>query len=189
MKLHSDIGLVVRLTVSFAVWNLLAVYLLPVYSHLVEPVAQVILEVLRPHDTQFTFLASYPTLEWEITRLSQSLGKEQTSFRLLTYNLVLYLTVLTALRGQALKDVGVLLATGLPVLYVFHLADLLLAIESKLLTQIRPDAYSFWVDFDLWFLVVKFCHSFSVMALKQVFPLLILWCQLWLLRRYFSNTL
>ena len=189
MILHADVGLIIRLTLSFAFWNLLALYLLPVYSHLIVPVAQVTLDAFRPHDTQFTFLASYPTLEWEITRLSQSLGKEQTSFRLLTYNLVLYLTALTTLRGQTLKDVGVLLATGLPVLYVFHLADLLLAIESKLLTQIRPDAYSFWVDFDLWFLVVKFFHSFSVMALKQIFPLLILWCQLWLLRRYFSNTL
>ena len=61
------------------------------------------------------------------------------------------------------------------VLWVFHLADLLLAVESKLLTRMRPEAYSFMEHFDLWFLTVKFSHSFSVMALKQVFPLVLLW--------------
>lgn len=182
--LRADVGLIVRLTLSFVLWNLLALYLLPAYSGLLVPVARWSLDVLHPHDAQFSFLAHYPTVEWEVTRLSQALGREQMSFRLLAYNLVLYLTALTGLRDQPLKRVGILLATGLPVLGVFHLADLLLAVESKLLTRLRPDAYSFLEHFDLWFVVVKFSHSFSVMAFKQVFPLLLLWLQYCLLKRY-----
>ena len=187
--LRADVGLVVRLILSFGLWNAVALYLLPAYSQLLVPVAQWSLDVLHPHDAQFSFLGHYPTVEWEVTRFSQALGTEQTSFRLLTYNLVLYLTALTALRAQPLKRMGVLLATGLPVLWVFHLADLLLAVESKLLTRIRPEAYSFLEHFDPWFVVVKFSHSFSVMALKQVFPLLLLWLQYSLSKRYcFTST-
>jgi len=129
--LRADVGLVVRLILAFALWNVLALYLLPAYSKLLVPVAQWILDALHPHDAQFSFLADYPTVEWEVTRLSSALGAEQTSFRLLTYNLVLYLSALTALRARPLKRIGVLLATGLPVLWVFHLADVLLAVESK----------------------------------------------------------
>ena len=184
-----DVGLVVRLILAFVLWNLLALYLLPAYSFLLVPVAEGILDTIQPHDTQLAFLARYPTVEWEVTRFSQTLGKEQTSFRLIAYNLVLYLTALSALRGQPVTVLGILLATGLPVLYIFHLADLLLVVESKLLTQIRPDAYSFWKHFDPWFVVVKFSHSFSVISLKQVFPLLLLWLQYSLLNRRFAHLL
>ena len=114
--LRADVGLIVRLTLAFAFWNVVAMYLLPAYSKLLVPVAQWSLDALHRHDAQFSFLAYYPTVEWEVTfPFSQALGKEQTSFRLLTYNLVLYLSALTALCAQPLKRVGLLLATGLPV--------------------------------------------------------------------------
>ena len=70
-----------------------------------------------------------------------------------------------------------LLLTGFPLLFVFHVVDLLLVVESRLLTLLQPQHYAFWDQFDLWFVAVKFYHSFSVMALKQVLPLLLLWLQ------------
>lgn len=57
--------------------------------------------------------------------------------------------------------------------------DLLLTVESHLLTLTRPDSYDISAGVDLWFLGVKFAHNLSVLGLRQVIPLLLLAAQ-WL---------
>lgn len=53
--------------------------------------------------------------------------------------------------------------------------DLCLAVESRLLTHLRPESYHLSQGLDLWFLAVKYYHSFSVLALKQVLPFFLVW--------------
>lgn len=47
------------------------------------------------------------------------------------------------------------------------------------LCRLERESYTFWRHFNPWFLAVKFYASFSVMALKQAFPVLVLFVQ-WL---------
>jgi len=167
------------LLLVFGVWNLLAGPLLPAYARSVTPVAQGTVRWLRPHNADVVFTNAYPDVIWQALLPSQEGVTERVSFRLLSYNLILYLALLSAVPRLRLKHRAVLLLTGLPIFLAFHVADLLTTVESRLLTRIQPEGYTFWRHFDPWFLFVKFYASFSVMALKQVFPVFVLFVQ-WL---------
>ena len=92
-------------------------------------------------------------------------------------HLVLYLTALTVVpRISNRQRVGFLIS-GLPFLFGFHVFDLAMWAESRLLTEIRPEAYDIRGQFDLWFAAVKFYSHFSVLSLKQVAPLFLVWLQ------------
>jgi hypothetical protein len=181
-RLLPDLLFGLRLALAFSAWNLLAIPLLPMYAQLVVPFARWGLEALGPHDTQVLFTDVYPYVKWHFYNPAQ-MREESVSFRLLSYNLILYLSLLTVLRSVPLWHRAILLLSGLPVLFVFHGVDLLLVVESKYLTWAQPQHYAFWDEFSLWFVVVKFYHSFSVLVLKQIFPLLLLWLQWQGLRR------
>ncbi|OGG50323.1 MAG: hypothetical protein A3F84_06660 [Candidatus Handelsmanbacteria bacterium RIFCSPLOWO2_12_FULL_64_10] len=165
-----------ELLLAFAIWSLLAGPLLPAYARAVIPVAQGIIEWLRPHDFSVVFTGIYPDVIWQ-AHLPSEVEQGGVSFQLLSYNLILYLTLLTAIPGVRLRGRVVLLLTGLPLLWIFHIVDLLLIVESWLLTRLRPESYVFWRHFDPWFLTVKFYASFSALALKPVFPILALFLQ------------
>jgi hypothetical protein len=122
-------------------------------------------------------------VKWQVHLPSQEGTTDAVSFRLLSYNLILYLALLSAVPRLRLKHQAVLLLTGLPLFFAFHVADLLLTVESRLLTHLRPEGYTFWRHFNPWFLFVKFYASFSVMALKQVFPVCVLFVQGWGMKR------
>ena len=157
------------LALAFVVWVLLLDPILPIYARVVVPVAQWVLQGLEPHGATISFGKSFPKVEWQVGLPTQRVD-ESISFRLLTFNLALYLGLVSALAGLRWKQWAVLLATGLPVLFGFHVVDLLVAVESKLLSLVQPQNFIFWRDFDLWFLAVKFYHSFSAMALRQILP-------------------
>lgn len=98
----------------------------------------------------------------------------QLSARLLTYNVVLYPTALAVVSGVPRGVRLRWLAVGLSLLFTWHVADLLLTMESQLLTHTRPDSYDLSQRFDPWFLAVKFANNLSVLGLRQVVPLLLL---------------
>lgn len=172
-----------RLVLAFSLWNVLVLPLLPAYARLVVPFAQWSLKVLRPHDAQVVFTDVYPHVKWQVTYLSQ-VRDESVSFGLLVYNLILYLSLLTTIPRVRWTHRSILLLSGLPILFLFYGIDLVLIVESKLLTWLQPQHYAFWEEFDLWFSAAKFYHSFSVMAFKQVLPLLVLWLQWHGLRKF-----
>ncbi|OGG43509.1 MAG: hypothetical protein A3F84_29560 [Candidatus Handelsmanbacteria bacterium RIFCSPLOWO2_12_FULL_64_10] len=172
-------GFGLRLILAFIVWSLIAGPLLPFYARAVTPVAQGIVRWLRPHDASIVFTDAYPEVIWQTLLPSQEGVTERISFRFLSYNLILYLALLSAIPRLLLKHRVVLLLTGLPLFLTFHVVDLLLTVESRLLTHLQPQSYTFWRHFNPWFLAVKFYASFSVMALKQVFPVFVLFVQ-WL---------
>ena len=176
--------LLARLLAAFAVANLLALPLLPPYAQLTAAAAEWAWNLVRPHSTGLEITQTFPQVAWQWTGALEEVS--DVSFRLIAYNGILYATLLAAigLGGQQRLLGG---ATGFAFLFVFHIADLMLAIESRLLTQLRPESYSFWEDFDLWFVLVKFGHSYSVLVLKQVLPGAILWLQWAFLRRAFGE--
>ena len=185
VRLRPDWRFGLRLILAFVLWNFLVLPLLPIYAQLVVPFTWWGLETLQPHDIQVVFTDVYPYVKWQVTHFSL-VQEESISFRLLSYNLILYISLLTAISRVCLWYRFILLMSGLSTLFVFHGVDLMLVVESKLLTWLQPQHYAFWDEFSLWFVVVKFYHSFSVMALKQVLPLLVLWLQLHVLRKWSS---
>jgi len=152
---------------------------LPVYARAVAPVAQGIVRWLRPHDASIVFTDAYPDVKWQVHLPSQDGATDAVSFLLLSYNLILYLALLTAVPRLSPKARIVLLLTGLPLFFAFHVVDLLMTVESRLLTRLQPEGNTFWRHFNPWFLFVKFYASFSVMVLKQAFPVFVLFVQ-WL---------
>ena len=170
------------LALAFVVWVLLLEPILPVYARVVVPVAQGVLQGLEPHGATISFIESFPKVEWQVGLPTQR-ADESISFRLLTFNLALYLALVTALAGLRWKQWGLLLATGLPVLFGFHVVDLLVVVESRLLSLLQPQNFIFWRDFDLWFVALKFYSSFSAMALRQIFPFAVVFLQWHALRK------
>ncbi len=165
---------------AFLMWNLAVTPLMPLYAGLVVPPTQFFLNLIEPHGAVISFADFYPHVQWQTTRTSAA---EQVSFQLVSYNVVLYLTCITALPDTSLRDRG-LIVLGLPVLYLFHIADLAMIVESRLLTALQPQHYDLWESFSLWFVMVKFYGSFSVLALKQTLPLAMVYLQWqWLRRR------
>ncbi|MCH7788695.1 MAG: hypothetical protein IH940_04565 [Acidobacteria bacterium] len=166
---------------AFLLWNLAVTPVMPLYAGLVVPPTQFFLNLIEPHGAVVNFADFYPYVQWQTTQTSAT---EQVSFQLVSYNVVLYLTCITALPDTSLRDRAVFLSIGLPVLYLFHIADLAMVVESRLLTALQPQHYDLWESFSLWFVMVKFYGSFSVLALKQILPLAMVYFQWqWLRRR------
>ena len=182
-KWHWGLGLLV----GFVFWSIAAVYGLPIYAQAVVPTAQRVLDYLQPHNTHITFTDVYPYIKWQVNNLSPERPNEQTSFHLLSYNLVLYLTVLTAIPRLLFKHRIILLLSGLPLIFVFHILELLLVVESKILTLLDLQSHDYLTPFNLWFVIVKFSHNMSVLALKQVAPVLLLLFQWYGLRRFIGQ--
>ena len=175
----------VPLIVAFVAWNLVSLPLLPLYGELVIPAAQALLNLLQPHGATFSFADVFPTITWQSTHQRQTFD-HALSFRLLAYNLILYLTALTIVpRASVRQKVGLALS-GLPYLFLFHVFDLTMWAESRLLSEIAAQHYD-WNQFNLWFAFVKFYNHFSVLSLKQVAPLLLLGLQWSLLQQVRSG--
>ncbi len=175
-----------KLLLAFAAWNLIAIAALPLYAELVVPTAQALLNLIEPHGARFAFEGVFPTVTWRVTHETKHL-EHLLAFRLLAYNLVLYLTALTVVPRVSNRQRGGFLISGLPFLFGFHVFDLTMWAESRLLTEIRPQAYDIWEQFDLWFAFVKFYSHFSVLALKQVVPLFLVWLQ-WSLQQQLTES-
>ncbi|MEW6751998.1 MAG: hypothetical protein AB1505_13620 [Candidatus Latescibacterota bacterium] len=137
----------------------------------------VVQDRLRPHGATVTFRAVYPAIGWRVAPPTGGARQEQTSLRLLCCNLVLYLALLTALPAVPLRHRALMACSGLPLLFALHVGDLLLMVESRTLTLLRPESYAFWRHFDPWFVAVKCYHSLSVMALRQAPPVLLVLAQ------------
>jgi hypothetical protein len=162
------------LLLAFPAWVFLIGPLLPSYAKAVVPTAQWALNGLQLHGAWVTFAETCPDVRWHVVHPSLELGEDSVSFRLLTYNLILYLALLTAVPRLRLVARLVLLATALPVFWAFHVLDLLLLVESRTLTGLQPQHYEFWRHFNPWFVAVKFYGSFSAMALKQILPIVVM---------------
>ncbi|MFC1526324.1 hypothetical protein ACFL6X_05895 [Candidatus Latescibacterota bacterium] len=171
---------------AFAIWSGVAIPVLPLYAQVVVPAASAILRLIEPHGVVLSFTESFPSVTWELDGAPESLRR--VPFRLLAYNLVLYLSVVTAWPRLGAGRRLLVAVTGLPILYLFHVLDLMLAVESRLLTVLRPESYDLSERIDLWFLGVKYYHSFSVLALKQVLPVLLVWVVVQVLERLWLPT-
>ncbi len=115
-----------------------------------------------------------------------ALARQQTSFRLLAYNLTLYLSLLTAIPSLSIKRRLLLAATSLPLVVGLHVLDLALVVESKLLTLLgQPESLASAAG--IWFAAVKFSHSFSVLAFRQAAPALVLLAQWAVARRWWDG--
>lgn len=165
-----------RCGLAFAAFNLVCWPLLPYYGHGLVPAVAAVWNVVAPHDQTLVITETAPRLRW----VWEPLGVAgQISFGLLTYNVVLYLTALAALPGIDRAQRLRWLLAGLFGLFLWHVIDLLLGIESQLLTATRPQSYDLGEGLDLWFLAVKFTNNLTALGLRQVVPFLLLGAQ-WL---------
>ena len=173
-----------RLLGWFLLLCLLSQAALSTYVSGVVVAAETCTNLVGRHGVEVTFREVTPRISWAAT-VSAATVAGSLSPHLLTYNGLLYLALVLALPGWPPLSRVRLAFTGVPILFLFHVADLMLAVESQLLTSTQPQHYAFWHEFDLWFVLVKFSHSFSVLALKQVLPALILYMQCRALARWF----
>lgn len=168
--------LIARGLIAFCLGNLVCWPLLPVYVHAVTPVATGLWNLLAPHGQALTVLEVTPYLRW----LWLPLGEVgQMPARLLTYNVTLYLAGLAIVPGLSWRPRLRWLASGLGLLFLWHIADLLVAVESQLLTHMRPGSYDLGRQLDPLFLTVKFANNLNALGLRQVVPLLLVGAQ-WL---------
>ena len=105
-----------------------------------------------------------------------------------TRKLAIYLSLLSAVPSLKVKLRVAFLLSGFPLIFAFHTIDLIIIVESKLLTVLQPERYVFWGNFSPWFVAVKFYHSFSMLAFKQAFPVLLLGIQWYLLGRQINQS-
>jgi hypothetical protein len=157
-----------RLLVAFAVWSVVASYVFPGYSRLVLPTTTAALDVVRPHGLDLVLANEYPSLRWSFT--SPDIGPQEgaLSFTLLAYNTVLYMCLATAFPGLTWRGRLAFVASAAPMVFLFHVIDLGLTVESRVLSVLQVEHYDFLHDFGLWFSLVKGYNFLSVMALKQV---------------------
>lgn len=163
---------ILTLCLAFAVWTLAAGWLGAPYARWVLALARWGTDGLYG-GTRVLLDMAYPDIAWTFADASAPLTSGTVSFYLLSYNLVLYLALVTAMPATGAGRRALMALAGLPVFFVFHAADLLLAVESRRLSVVRPAGYDLAAGFDVWFLFIKFAHNFSVMAFKQVLPLLV----------------
>jgi len=161
------------LVAAYAAWSAAVAPLLPAYARLVTPAAGALLDLLRPHGLEIPLEAAFPEVIWQLDGMPAGLCR--IPFRLVSYNLVLFLALAAVWPALSLGRRALIAAAGLPLLWVFHTVDLCLAVESRLLTHLRPASYHLSQGVDLWFLAVKYYHSFSVLALKQILPFFLVW--------------
>jgi len=173
-----------RLICFFVVLSLLSRPILSAYARGILPLVQYFTDQLYASDIRIEFSSFYPDVKWQAVFKSQLVLEEGLAFSLISYNLILFLSLLCSLPEVELKHRLIFLVTGSPLIALFHIFDVLLAVESKILTHIQPESYEFWSNFSLWFILVKFFHSLSVMAIKQLVPAFIIALQwLWFKKR------
>lgn len=161
------------LILAFGLWSAVVAPLLPAYARLVTPVASGLLWLLQPHGLSIDLTIAFPDVTWQLGGMPASLSR--VPFRLVAYNSVLFVALDTVWPGLTVTRRAAVAAAGLALLFGFHVADLCLIVESRLLTHLRPQSYRLSQGIDLWFLSVKYYHSFSVLALKQVLPFFLVW--------------
>ena len=157
------------LLAAFGVWVMVGQFLFPVYAaKLVLPTTSAILGWIGPEGVEDLRIADeFPYLSWHyMLDGQQQMGR--ISFILFVYNSVLYLTLATALPGLTLKGRLLFGISAAPVMFLFHLADLSLAIEGRLLSAVAPQHTDFLEDFSLWYSFVKVYNHMSIMAIKQI---------------------
>jgi hypothetical protein len=163
-------GLLVRLLLAFALWSWVALYALPLYARVVVPIASRTLHWLRPHGLEVELVEEHPYVALRFRGDSQGEVTGRISFSLLAYNAVLYLAVVSAVPGPSLRWRLRFVAMAAPAALLFHVGDLVLAVESQVLSVVQEQHYDLWRDFGFWFSAVKFYNFLSVMAVKQVVP-------------------
>jgi len=157
-----------KLLVAFALWSVAAWYAFPGYAKVVIPATSELLQWIRPHGLDVSLVGEYPHLRWAFEGDSQGQVTGWLSFTLLAYNAVLYLALVTAFPGLSAKGRLLFAASGAPVVLLFHVADLAMTVESRMLSVLQAEHYDFLHDFGLWFSMVKFYNFLSIMALKQI---------------------
>lgn len=156
-----------RVLVAFLLWSLIGGYLFPAYSKVILSSTSSLLEWLRPHGLALSLENEYPYLSW---RFDYGGGPqyERMSFTLFVYNALLFLALVTGLPGLSLRGRLLFVASGAPLIYLFHVVDLSLAIEGRLLSVVEPEHARFLQEFSLWYSLVKLYNFLSIMAVKQV---------------------
>ena len=167
--------LAARTLAAFLVWNLLAWPVSSAWSGVVAEIVEFLWNVVTPHGQSLKVTMSR-TLGW---RWSPADIGGSLAPGMLTWNVVLYMTAWSIVPGVSSSTRVRWVVVAAPVLALWHVADLLLTVESHLLTLTRPDSYDISAGAGLWFLGVKFAHNLSVLGLRQVIPLLLLAAQ-WL---------
>ncbi len=158
----------VRLLVAFAVWSWVVAQALPAYARVVVPAASALLELVRPHGVGVELLREGGYVAFRFAVPGRGGVSGQFSFALLTYNAVLYLTVLSAVPGPPLRWRLRFLAMAAPAAFLLHVADLMMAVESQVLSAVQEEHFDFLHDFGLWFSTVKVYNFLSIMAVRQV---------------------
>lgn len=156
------------LLLAFGAWSAVGVYAFPHYAKVVVPATSALLEGVRPHGLDLSLRTEYPYLYWHFTQGASEPQSSHMSFTLQVYNTVLYLTLLTAWPGLSLRGRLVLAATGAPVVFLFQVLDLALAVEGRILSVVQPEHAASLREFSLWYSAVKFYNFLSIMAVKQV---------------------
>ena len=157
-----------KLLVAFALWSVVGWYAFPGYARVVIPVTSELLQWIRPHGVDVSLAEEYPYLRWTFEGDGEGPQTGRLSFTLLAYNAVLYLALVTAFPGLSARDRLLFAISGAPVVVAFHVLDLAMTVESRMLSVLQAEHYDFLHDFGLWFSMVKFYNFLSIMALKQV---------------------
>lgn len=174
-------GLALRSLLAFAGWNLIVWPLLPLYARAVTPAAASLWNAVTPHGQSLAFGELFPRLLWRCEPLGVA---GELSFPLLTYNLALYLTAVSVAPRVPRATRLLWLAPGLAALFLWHLGDLLLSAETRLLAALRPHGDGPGPTLDPLLLAVEVARDVTVLGLRQAVPCLLVGLQwLWWLRR------
>lgn len=172
------------LVAAFVTWGLVLSPVMPSYGAVVGALDQWALDGLTLHGTDVTVTGTFPRFEWALTGRDGPIGEDSVSTWLVCYNSALYLSLVTVCFWRTPALALLVAVTGFPFLFLFHTADVLLAVESWLQSRLHPEYYAFLQSFNLRFVVVKFMHHFSMLAFKQVSPILLVLAQAVVAARY-----
>ncbi len=166
-----------RLLAAFVAWSAVAYLVLPLYMAGVVPATSVLVDLLPSHGAAVKLASQHPWVGCTIQKGDSPAAVEQVSSLVLTYNALIYLALLTAATGLDWRQRGRMAAFGMPCLFVFHIVDLGLTVQSRVLSIVAGQHYDFRQHFGLWFTVVKVYSFLSLMALKQALPLVLFYAQ------------
>jgi len=162
-----------KLLAAFALWSGIGLYAFPGYAQLVTPATSEVLQALRPHGLDLSLANEYPYVRWGYEEQEQGKQGGRVSFTLLVYNTVLYLSLVSAWAGLSRWARLLFAVSAAPVIFVFHVVDLGLTVESRVLSILQAQHYDFLHHFGLWFSLVKYYNFLSITGLKQVIFLLL----------------
>lgn len=160
--------LLLAFLLAFLWWSLAGWMLFPFYAELLIPATQAVFARIRPHGLLVDLANDYPWVRWSFDSETFGPQRGRLSFLVLVYNTVIYLALLSAAPGLRPRNRMLALLTGLPVVFAFHVFDLSMMIESRLLTVVQAEHYDFTRHFGWRFTMIKVYNFLSLMALKQV---------------------